>query len=194
MNLRILFTKTVIIVALLLISIISKVFAQVKDISTNNNESQKFTKVLQLAESGDAQAQFEVACAYQTGRGVNVDDQKAVKWLSKAAEQGLVAAETALGSAYDIGMGVPLNNQKAIFWWQKAARHGSNYALKCLGYSYIEGRGVEQSNLYAYAIWQQLPPNDEEAVDVMKALRKNLSADDVSKAEKMTLDDIFETK
>ena len=151
-----------------------------------------FAKVLQQAEAGDARAQYDVARFYQTGQGVAPDHAKAIQWLIKAAEQGLMEAETSLGSAYDLGMGVPISNQKAVYWWQKAARQGSVFALRCLGYSYIEGRGVDQNNLYAYVVWKQLPSDDTEATDVLQALRKNLSAEEIAKGDSMTLDDVFQ--
>jgi len=152
---------------------------------------QDFAQLLQKAEAGDARAQYDVARAYQTGQGVATDHAKAMSWLAKAAEQGLMEAETSLGSAYDLGMGVPLSNRKAVYWWQRAARQGSGFALRCLGYSYIEGRGVAQNNLYAYVIWRRLPSDDAEASDVLKALRKNLSEEEIAKGDSMTLDDVF---
>lgn len=155
---------------------------------------QSFEQSLMKAERGDAQAQYDVARSYQTGMGVVPDSAKAVEWLNKAAEQGLVAAETSLGSAYDAGMGVPLSNQKAVYWWQRAARHGSDYALRCLGYAYIEGRGVAQNNLHAYVVWKQLPSGDAEAEAVLQALRKNLSAEEITKGDELTLDDVFNSQ
>ena len=157
-------------------------------------DQQSFTLALEKAEAGDAKAQYDVARFYQTGKGIAPDHAKAVEWLVKAAEQGLMEAETSLGSAYDLGMGVPISNQKAVYWWQKAAKQGSGFALRCLGYSYIEGRGVAQNNLYAYVIWKQLPADDAEASDVLKALRKNLSAEETAKGDRMTLDEVFQSR
>lgn len=180
--------------ALLLVSAVPVAYATADDVPLPVNavsSQQPFIQTLQKAEAGDAKAQYDVARFYQTGSGVTQDAAKAIQWLTKAAEQGLVEAETSLGSAYDVGMGVPLSNRKAVYWWQKAARHGSDYALRCLGYAYIEGRGVAQSNLYAYVIWKQLPPDDAEAMAVLKALRKNLSAEEIARGDQMTLDGVF---
>lgn len=153
--------------------------------------SDGFSQVLKAAEEGDAKAQYDVARSYQTGGGVAKDEAKAIYWLAKSAEQGLMEAETSLGSAYDLGMGVPISNRKAVYWWQKAAKQGSEFALRCLGYSYIEGRGVTQNNLYAYVVWHQLPSDDVEVADVLRALRKNLSSEEIAKGDSMTLDDVF---
>ena len=155
--------------------------------------SQYTTELIAKAKAGDARAQYDLARSYQTGMDGVVDEGKAVFWLQKAADQGLMEAETSLGSAYDTGMGVPISNAKAVFWWQRAARHGSLFALRCLGYSYIEGRGVAPSNLNAYVIWRQLPPDDAEAVGILEALRKNLSAAELAKGDAMTLEDVFGT-
>ena len=178
--------------AMLLVLAVPVATADVLPVSVKTSSAQQsFVQTLQKAEAGDALAQYDVARFYQTGSGVTQDAAKAIQWLTKAAEQGLVEAETSLGSAYDVGMGVPLSNRKAVYWWQKAARQGSDYALRCLGYAYIEGRGVAPSNLYAYVIWKQLPPDDAEAMAVLQALRKNLSAGEIAKGDKMTLDGVF---
>ena len=163
--------------------------SQAGTVVTNPDFSQKLAK----AKAGDVRAQYDLARSYQTGVNGVVDEEKAIFWLQKAADQGLMEAETSLGSAYDTGMGVPISSRKAVFWWQRAAKHGSLFALRCLGYSYIEGRGVAPSNLRAYVIWRQLPPDDAEAVGILEALRKNLSAEELAKGDAMTLEDVFGT-
>lgn len=56
------------------------------------------TAVLQqLADNGDAQAQFDLAYRYGCGIGVVPDLEQAMSWLNQPAEQGLVEAQLFLG-------------------------------------------------------------------------------------------------
>ncbi|WP_042906619.1 tetratricopeptide repeat protein, partial [Glaesserella parasuis] len=43
----------------------------------------------ELAEQGDAVAQFNLGVMYDKGQGVRQDYHQAAKWFQKAAEQGL---------------------------------------------------------------------------------------------------------
>ena len=44
--------------------------------------------LLERAQAGDAQAQFDLGVMYFYGEGVRQDREKAVYWYCKAAEQG----------------------------------------------------------------------------------------------------------
>lgn len=48
------------------------------------------------AEKGNANAQYNLGCCYEYGKGVSVDYTEAVKWYRKAAEQGDEDAKKAL--------------------------------------------------------------------------------------------------
>jgi TPR repeat protein len=55
-------------------------------------------KIMQeLAEQGDAEAQFNLGVMYANGEGVPKDDVEAVKWYRKSAEQGYALAQFNLG-------------------------------------------------------------------------------------------------
>jgi TPR repeat protein len=51
-------------------------------------------KLLTRAESGDAAAQFELGRAYEDGKGVPQDDDRAVEWFRKAASRGKLRHKT----------------------------------------------------------------------------------------------------
>ena len=53
-----------------------------------NKESMSFKWYLKAAESGNANAQHEVAKCYSWGRGVEQNREKTLYWYKKAAEQG----------------------------------------------------------------------------------------------------------
>jgi TPR repeat protein len=95
-----------------------------------------------IAESGDANAQFNLGMLYARGQGVPQDYQKAVEWYQKAGEQGVAAAQYNLGLIYANGQGVPRNAEEAARWFQKAAEQGVTAAESDLGSIYYEGEGA----------------------------------------------------
>jgi putative methionine-R-sulfoxide reductase with GAF domain len=70
----------------------------------------------QLAEQGDATAQFALGTRYAAGQDVPQDYAEAMRWFVRAAEQGNVIAQTALAAYYWAGRGVAPDPAKAYFW------------------------------------------------------------------------------
>ena len=101
-------------------------------------------ETLQLAERGNAQAQFNLGMMYENGQGVRQDDAEAVKWYRLAAEQGFAQAQSNLGVMYDNGQGVRQDYAEALRWYRKAAEQGVAEAQYNLGVMYDSGRGVRQ--------------------------------------------------
>ena len=75
----------------------------------------------QLAEQGNAMAQFNLGWMYAFGEGISEDDREAVKWYTLAAEQGYVSAQFYLGGMYYYGEGVLKDNVYAYVWWNIAS-------------------------------------------------------------------------
>jgi len=73
-------------------------------------------ELLQLADEGDAAAQFALGVRYEMGSGVPQDDREAVRWFNKAAEQDDPGAQGALAAYYWAGRGIPADLVKAYFW------------------------------------------------------------------------------
>ena len=69
------------------------------------------------AEQGDVSAQYELAMAYDTGRGIRKDLSQAAHWCAKAAEQGHAAAQNCIGSMYQFGDGVPQDEAAVASWY-----------------------------------------------------------------------------
>ncbi|HXY09368.1 MAG TPA: GAF domain-containing protein [Terriglobales bacterium] len=86
-------------------------------------------ELLQLADQGDAAAQFALGVRYETGDGVPQDDQEAVHWFNKAAEQDEPGAQGMLGAYYWAGRSVPADPVKAYFW-SILAKTGGDEASK----------------------------------------------------------------
>ncbi len=65
-----------------------------------------FEKTKQLAEQGDADAQYYLGWQYEYGQGVKEDYAEAVRWYTKAAEQGLDVAQDLLDIKQKTGQGL----------------------------------------------------------------------------------------
>jgi GAF domain/PilZ domain/Sel1 repeat len=89
----------------------------------------------QLAEQGDATAQFAMGAHYAVGDGVAQDYSTAARWFTLAANQGNVAAQATLGAYHWAGTGVPKDLDEAYFWSLLAEAGGdkaSKYRLPAL--------------------------------------------------------------
>ena len=82
------------------------------------------------AEQGHATAQYNLAVAYDTGRGVPQDDAEAVRWYRLAAEQGNATAQYNLWLKYSNGESVPQDYVSAHMWLNVAAATGDEDARK----------------------------------------------------------------
>lgn len=81
-------------------------------------------QLLQLAQKGDASAQYALALRYAAGEGVKLSEAEALRWFAKAAEQGYVPAQSRLGSIYYSGRGVRPDPNRAYFWMVVARLSG----------------------------------------------------------------------
>jgi TPR repeat protein len=78
--------------------------------------------LLQAAERGDAEAQFNLGIMYENGLddsryGAEGNRPEAVRWLLAAAEQGLPRAQIKLAEIYDGEPEIPENSVKACGWY-----------------------------------------------------------------------------
>jgi putative methionine-R-sulfoxide reductase with GAF domain len=110
-----------------------------------SSPADELKRLRQLAEEGDATAQFGVGARYATGDGVAQDYTAAARWFSLAAEQGHVVAQATLGAYYWAGRGVPADLHKAYFWSvlaQAGGDEGSKFRLASLASSMSHGEVV----------------------------------------------------
>ncbi len=121
-------------------------------------EEKNLAKALQLyqqaANMGDGQAQFITGGMYYTGKGANVDHQKAFYYLKKAAANGFATPESqnALAQIYLDGKIVPKNLPEAFKLLSRSAENGNMQAQNELGFMFFMGRGVER-NLDDAFVW-----------------------------------------
>ena len=93
-----------------------------------DRDDSEFNALLEAAERGDADAQFEVAECYH---GENELDT-AFQWYEKAAGQGHPGAQCGLGVYYATtfeDFGVPKNDEMAIYWFEQAKKQNNNFAI-----------------------------------------------------------------
>ncbi len=83
-----------------------------------------FYSFIDLAEEGDADAQFNIGYLYYNGIGVDENDKEAAVWYHQAAKLGHADAQFALAGMYYIGQGVEENDEKAKKLYRKAAKQG----------------------------------------------------------------------
>lgn len=84
-----------------------------------------------LAQQGDAQAQYELGYMYffATDENAESDPTKSFEWFSKAARQGHPEAQTQLGMMYGGGFGVRRDDSKSMYWYKEAAAQGNAEAI-----------------------------------------------------------------
>jgi hypothetical protein len=100
-----------------------------------------------LAESGDADAQFNLGQAYRLGRGVTINLGAAKTWFERAANAGHLDAQTTLGLLlFQNG-----DQQQGLKWLRRAADQGEPRALLVYGTALYNGDAVTQDRLLGYA-------------------------------------------
>ena len=104
------------------------------------------SELQQRAESGDSDAQYDLAMRYWEGKeGAPKDDSKAFYWAKKAAEQGNAYAQSWVGYFYENAYGTARDFGEAAYWYRRSADQGNRFSQNNLGECYYYGRGVERS-------------------------------------------------
>jgi TPR repeat protein len=137
------------------------------------------------AENGFAVEQSALGDLYAAGSCVNRDYGEAIKWYRKSAEQGNPDAQFSMGMMYTEGTGVAHDFAKAVEYFGMAAEKRHSKAQYALGSLYAAGRGVNRDNVRAY-MWIRLsdPKGNEHARDVLTALSRTMSREEVEEAER----------
>lgn len=89
-------------------------------------------EMIQSANRGDADFQFQLGKCYYYGNGVETNYAEAAKWYRKAAEQGNADAQAALGNCYRDGIGVAKDENEAVKCLNKAIAQGHAGAREIL--------------------------------------------------------------
>ena len=113
----------------------------------------------QLAEDGDAYAQYIIGTAYRDGGLLIPDTVKAQKFLERAAEQDLDVAQYALGKLYLSDDADVHDSAKGIYWLKRSADNGNDYAAYRLGKEYLSGKNVSKDTSTAAEYLRQAADN-----------------------------------
>ena len=113
----------------------------------------------QLAEDGDAYAQYIIGTAYRDGGLLIPDAAKAQKFLERAAEQEIDAAQYALGKLYLSDDADVHNPAKGIYWLKRSADNGNDFAAYRLGKEYLSGKNVSKDTSTAAEYLRQAADN-----------------------------------
>ncbi len=100
--------------------------------------------LLEKAKQGQAQAQYDLAAYFASGKSGQPSTAEAVHWLRQAAGQGHAQAQSDLGRLYHGGFGVPKDASQAAKWLQRAAEQGHAPSQADLGRLYYLGDGVKR--------------------------------------------------
>ena len=98
----------------------------------------------ELAESGDAHAQYFMGKLYRDGPLLPPDWVMARYWFDKAAKQGYAAAQYALGKIYLSDDASVHDSELGIQWLEHAAYNGNHDASYRLGKEYMRGEAVRK--------------------------------------------------
>ena len=127
-----------------------------------NEKTESYSKdLVQRAEGGDAQAQYNLGMCFFNGEGTKSNDIEAIKWLTKAGDGGLPKAQCELGLIYSSGEGVNKDFKKAFEWYEKAAEKDDPEAQTALGGAYFAGRGVAQNYTKAVEWYKKAAENGD---------------------------------
>ena len=147
------FERVIVVVAMvLLVSAISiSVDAKVKKRARNTKQTTQVSlntysqTLVNMAEGGDAEAQFALGNCYENGKGVAKDEQKALYWYNKAADQGNARGQAFAALMYLNGKGTEVDLQKGFQLAKASADQDNAQGQYVLGTCYLYGEGTDRN-------------------------------------------------
>lgn len=134
----------------------------------------------EAAVKGNKDALRNLGYIHYYGVGVRRDPKRAAELFAEAGED---AAVFDLARLYYRGEGVERDLGKAAALFEQAASEGHSKAQLFLGRMYAFGEGLSQDNSKAF-YWLSLSSTQEEAAaELLRDVRRRLSAPDLKKAE-----------
>lgn len=102
------------------------------------------------ANQGNAEAEYRLGMLYFDGKGVSVDNAKALRLFESAAEKKQPQAQMMAGLMYYVGKGVKVDYKKAVYYLTQSAEAGDDDAQFLLTRAYATGNGVKQDMTKAF--------------------------------------------
>lgn len=111
--------------------------------STATAWAESLATLQQRAESGNSDAQYDLAMCYWKGeKGAPKDNTQAFYWMKRSAGQGDAYAQSWVAYFYEEGYGTGKDDAEAFYWYRRAAEQGNRSAQNNLGEHYYYGRGI----------------------------------------------------
>ena len=123
-------------------------------------EQREYENNLKKAETGDPEAQYQLAHYYALMR----DHDLANLWYRKAAEQGHANAQLELGQRLYVGINIQKDLPEALSWIEKAAAQGQDSAQYMMGEFYEQGTIVERDKEKAREWYEKAANNPTDAI------------------------------
>lgn len=117
---------------------------------TDTAARERFASLTAAAEAGDAEAQFQLGLAYQSGDGVQAHDTMAALWFKRAAQQDHPEGLREYADCLFYGKGIKEDLAKAFTNYLKGANLGNIRCQYATGYCYGSGTGVEEDQKLAF--------------------------------------------
>ena len=102
-------------------------------------------RLVQSAESGDANSELAIALRYLNGSVSARDPISGLHWMTRAAKHGSPVAEFMLGYLYEKGGTVAADASLAMRWYEAAALQGNRKAMHNLAVAYAQGLGGKKN-------------------------------------------------
>ena len=114
-------------------------------VENQNREREDTAALIERAEAGDTNAQYEAGARCVNGIGVRRDMAEAVKWFQAAADGGDARALETLGRCYQFGAGVKPDEAHAVELYRQSAEMEYPPAQCSLALCLMAGTGVEKN-------------------------------------------------
>lgn len=130
-----------------------RMYTEGNGVSINCDRAVEYLK--QAAETGNADAAFDLAVFAENGRCAPKNESAALAWYELAAKNGDARAPNAIGIIYLGQREIARDLNKAAFWFRRGANVFDADAYYHLGEMYAEGQNVPKDPIEAY-MWFDL--------------------------------------
>lgn len=156
-------------------------FLRAQEEKMNKEEPTFSNELVEKAEMGDPESQYNLGRVYQWGKGAQKNEQEAIYWYFKSADKEYPKAMTKIGWYYlnnkiddplkdqsvtktdpEISFSrsssttnQPQHLQKALTWLMKAAEKEEPGAKYLIGEMYAKGIGLEKNESEAIKWWEE---------------------------------------
>jgi len=153
------------------------------------NASSATTTSVAAPDSGTQTSSTAAAISQSKAATVNI-----LQELDRRAKAGDAACQFQLGYLYANGKGVRQDDQEAVHWFRQSALKGNVNGLIAMAEAFDLGRGVSQNPIAAYALAKAAVALKPEASVVADQLKTKLSANGLTKAEGLSVQDALKLR